>query len=77
MGTFASTFIIVFITFGLASLMINLRWVVKGEPFRGTCATNNPMLKSQLGDCNVCGKTSDEICKMPDTHDKNGAMPAV
>ena len=77
MGTFASTFIIVFVTFGLAFALINIRWIVIGKEFRGTCATNNPMLKNQIGDCTVCGKKSDEVCKMPDSHDKNSALPAI
>jgi len=46
--------------------MINLRGIVKGEDFRGTCATNNPMLKDQIGDCTVCGKSPEEECQMPE-----------
>lgn len=66
MDSFWAILIIVFVTFGLSFILINLRGVVKGEEFRGTCATNNPMLKSQIGDCTVCGKTADEVCKMPE-----------
>jgi len=57
---------IIFFVFGISFILINLRGVVKGEDFRGTCATNNPMIKNKFGDCNVCGKTADEACKMPD-----------
>jgi len=57
---------IIFFVFGISFVLINLRGVVKGEDFRGTCATNNPMIKNKFGDCNVCGKTADEACKMPD-----------
>jgi len=56
---------IIFFVFGISFILINLRGVVKGEDFRGTCATNNPMIKNKFGDCNVCGKTADEACKMP------------
>lgn len=66
MGTFLSTFIIVAAAFGLSFILINLRGVVKGEEFRGTCATNNPMLKSEIGDCTVCGRKPEEECKMPE-----------
>lgn len=66
MNTFLPILIIVFVTFGLSFLLINIRGVVKGEEFRGTCATNNPMLKNQIGDCQVCGKKGDEVCKMPE-----------
>ena len=57
---------IIFVVFGVSFILINLRQVVTGQEFRGTCATNNPMLKDQIGDCTVCGKKADEACKMPD-----------
>lgn len=46
-------------------LLLNLRHWITGEPFRGTCSSNNPMLKDQLGDCTLCGKKADEACQMP------------
>ena len=58
--------LIIFATFGLSFLMINIRQIVVGENFRGTCAQNNPMLKSKIGECSVCGKKGDEACEMPD-----------
>lgn len=57
---------LVFAVFGVAFAMINLRQLMTGKEFRGTCATNNPMLKNQVGDCTVCGKKPEEDCKMPD-----------
>ena len=62
---FLTTFGIIFFVFGISFILINLRQVVTGKEFRGTCATNNPMLKSKIGSCEVCGKTADEACKMP------------
>ena len=50
--------------------LINLRNVVTGKEFRGTCASNNPYLKDQLGDCKLCGKKADEVCKMPEVEQK-------
>jgi len=41
--------------------------MVTGEEFRGTCASNNPLLKTELGECTMCGKKADEECKMPDS----------
>ena len=61
---------IVFIVFGVSFAMINIRHIVTGNEFRGTCATNNPMLKNQIGDCTVCGKSPDEECKMPELDKK-------
>ncbi len=47
-------------------MLINLRHMVTGQEFRGTCSTNNPMVKDKFGACTVCGKTGDEACKMPE-----------
>ena len=58
--------LIIFCVFGLSFMMINIRHIVTGNEFRGTCATNNPMLKDQIGECTVCGKKPDEACKMPE-----------
>ena len=66
MNTFLSTLIIVFVAFAASFALINIRHIVTGKEFRGTCATNNPMLKNQVGECSVCGKKPDEACKMPD-----------
>jgi hypothetical protein len=52
--------------FGLSFILINIRQILTGKEFRGTCATNNPMLKNQIGDCQVCGKKGEEVCKMPE-----------
>jgi hypothetical protein len=57
---------IIFGFFGISFILINIRQIVTGQEFRGTCATNNPMLKNQIGDCTVCGKKPDEECKMPE-----------
>ncbi len=57
---------IIFTVFGVSFALINIRHIVTGQEFRGTCATNNPMLKNQIGDCQVCGKKADEECKMPE-----------
>jgi len=49
---------------------LNLRNILTGKEFRGTCATNNPMLKNQFGECSVCGKSPDEDCKNPELKEK-------
>ncbi len=49
---------------GLAFAGIGLRLIlVKGGEFRGTCATNNPMLKNEIGECTVCGAKPEEECQ--------------
>lgn len=60
MQEFFVVLLIIFVTFGLSFLMINLRQVVTGQDFRGTCASNNPMLKDQLGECTLCGKNLED-----------------
>ncbi len=54
---------IVFGVFGISFLLINVRHVFTGQEFRGTCASNNPMLKNEIGECSVCGSKPDEACK--------------
>ncbi|MEZ4989718.1 MAG: hypothetical protein R2824_04875 [Saprospiraceae bacterium] len=62
---------IVFAVFGVSFILINIRHVLTGNEFRGTCATNNPMLKDQIGECSVCGRKADEACKMPEVAQKS------
>jgi hypothetical protein len=62
---FLYVFLLIFVVFGVSFVLINLRQVVTGQEFRGTCSSNNPMLKNEIGECTVCGKKPDEECKMP------------
>ncbi len=66
MKEFLYILLIIFVTFGVSFILINLRQVVTGKEFRGTCASNNPMLKNKLGECDICGKKPDEDCQMPE-----------
>ena len=65
-GQFLIMLAIIFVVFGLSFVLINLRQVVTGQEFRGTCSTNNPFLKDKIGNCSVCGKTPEEECQMPE-----------
>ena len=53
---------------GLCFVGLNISYFVKGREFRGTCSQNNPLLKEKIGECGICGKKSDEACKMPEVH---------
>lgn len=66
MSQFLSMLLIIFVVFGVSFMMINIRHIVTGKEFRGTCATNNPMIKKNLGECSLCGKKPDEQCQMPE-----------
>lgn len=57
---------IIFGVFLISFGLINLRHILTGNEFRGTCATNNPMLKKEIGECTVCGRKEGEECKMPE-----------
>ncbi len=63
---FLYTLAIIFGVFLISFVLINIRHILTGNEFRGSCSSNNPMLKNQLGECTVCGKTADEACKMPE-----------
>jgi hypothetical protein len=63
---FLTTLLIIFSVFAISFVLINIRHIVTGNEFRGTCATNNPMIKNEIGECTVCGKTPEEDCKMPE-----------
>jgi hypothetical protein len=47
-------------------MLINIRHIFTGKEFRGTCATNNPMIKNEIGECTMCGAKPDEQCQMPE-----------
>ena len=64
--SFLYILLIIFAAFGISFALINIRQIMTGKEFRGTCATNNPMLKKDIGDCTVCGKKEGETCKMPE-----------
>lgn len=66
MTSFLSTLLIVFLVFGISFALINIRHIFTGQEFRGTCATNNPMLQDNFGECSVCGKKTGEECQMPE-----------
>jgi hypothetical protein len=62
---FLTVLAIIFVTFGISFALINIRHIVTGNEFRGSCSSNNPLIKNSFGDCTVCGKKADEVCKMP------------
>ncbi|HIB83127.1 MAG TPA: membrane or secreted protein [Chromatiaceae bacterium] len=64
---FVTTLILTLIIVSVAFAGIALRvLLVKGGEFKGTCATNNPMLKNEIGECKVCGAKPEEDCKEND-----------
>jgi hypothetical protein len=66
MSEFLYTLVIIFGVFLISFALINIRHIFTGQEFRGTCSTNNPMLKTKIGECSVCGKKPEEQCKMPE-----------
>ena len=66
MKEFLVLFALIFTIFFVSFLLINIRQIVVGKDFRGTCAQNNPLLKDKVGECSVCGKKGDEVCQNPE-----------
>jgi len=56
---------IIFVIFGVSFLLMNIRHLFTGKEFRGSCASNNPLLKNEFGECNVCGQKPSEDCDLP------------
>ena len=53
---------------GLAFAGIAIKILVKpGGEFSGTCASNNPMLRSEDGGCSVCGARPQDACQAEQT----------
>ena len=63
MSEFLVTVLVIFGFFAISFALINIRHIFTGQEFRGTCATNNPMLKNKVGECTVCGSQPGEECK--------------
>lgn len=67
--TIVGSFIVLsLVIFGMA---IRIVFQKNGE-FRGGCASNNPMLRNELGECTLCGKTP-ENCDNPE----EGTLPKI
>ncbi len=58
-------FTIIFLGSAIALLATRIL-LVKGGEFKGTCSSNNPMLKNELGECTLCGAKPEEACKSPE-----------
>jgi hypothetical protein len=66
MQQFLQLLLPVFALVGAAFLLLGIGYIIKRREFRGSCASNNPMLADKFGACSVCGKTAEEACKMPE-----------
>ena len=64
MGTILLSVVILGFAFAMIATRILL---VKDGEFRGTCSSNNPYLKNELGECTVCGKKAGEPCQADST----------
>ena len=55
---------------GLFFVLMSVRMIfLKGEQFKGTCASQSPFLNKEGATCGYCGKTidGDEACGNPDS----------
>ena len=68
MANMAYQLLIIFGLFAICILLMNVRYLFTGKEFHGSCASNNPLIKNNFGECTVCGKKPEEACKMPEVH---------
>lgn len=54
--------------FFTAALGIKMFFDSKAE-FKGGCASNNPMLTNEIGECTVCGQVPEKECEIPSSDD--------
>jgi len=48
----------------VAFLLLHIKYLFTGKELSGTCASNSPYLREQLGTtCPVCGSQPGEACK--------------
>ncbi len=66
MSDFLYILLITFGIIGTSFFLINIRHIFTGNEFRGTCASNNPMLKNEVGECGLCGSKPGEACQSDD-----------
>lgn len=59
-----TTFLLAIAIVGIAFAGIAIKIIFKKDgEFNGTCATNNPMLKNEIGECTVCGQKPGDNCE--------------
>jgi hypothetical protein len=75
MQAFVPTFILTLavLTLVVAGFAIKMFFKKDGE-FRGGCASNNPMLVNEIGECGVCGRKPGEACK---DESNEGDLPQI
>lgn len=61
-------FLIIFGVFTISFILINIRHVITGNEFRGTCASANPALANEMGECGGCGKKATDECENKHHH---------
>ena len=64
---------IMFVVFGVCFALLNIRQIVTGQEFRGTCASNNPMVKNKFGECTTCGAKVGDSCANQADERREGA----
>ena len=58
------TLIVTFCILSVAMALFAVRvFILKQGEFKGGCASNNPMLTNEIGECTVCGQKPGEECK--------------
>lgn len=72
--TLIATMVLTILVFAffVTALGIKMLFDKKAE-FKGGCASNNPMLVNEIGECTVCGRNPNEECEVPE----GGELPKI
>lgn len=63
MSTFLPTLIFTLAVFAFFALALGVKMLFdKKAEFKGGCASNNPMLRNEIGECTVCGRVPEKDC---------------
>ncbi|GEM_PF-2097117 len=61
---FLYIFLLITAVVGIAFVLLNIRHILTGQPFRGTCASASPFLRDKLGECS-CSADERARCDKP------------
>lgn len=65
MPEFLKTVLIIFGFFGVAAVLLNIKTFFNKGELKSSCASNNPLLRDQFGNCTVCGNQQEADCDLP------------
>jgi hypothetical protein len=66
MNTFFASLLVILSIFTFMVFALGIKMLFdKNHTFKAGCASNNPMLRNEIGECTVCGKVPEGNCEVP------------